>query len=784
MKQLAKMQRLGARLPPVSEVAKAFESFFAYKSQQDLPRIEDTQAQLALQSFEYCISANESSHLDGGVGAEQSGLPTFGTELLSSVAKVLCKSVHRSTSTHLDLARVLLRFALKEQMEDSVIVRILTGYIELLCHSGHFQEARNVMLEAEGHLKVAPPKNSSVATGTEPRVATLTTTPAGDHEHLSNSKEKRTPVKGLDRLWALLAMATARHGHETDVLNIHVMCDQRITKPGPKASLARAMLAFHIRMSDFQGIDKWFTELQVRLERLREWQNRANAEGKGVDFAHELHQILQRCLQHGRLDFGHSMVQRVMNDSPSKAIWDEVFIWAAGCGKGADEINRMIGVMLLSNDKLPKDQQRWPDVKTINGLVEYAVSKDDPYLAERFISIGKERGIQPDAKTCILQMEYRMRVKDIDGALIAYKNLQAMDLANNADIPAVNKLIVALCNSSRHDSETVMNVAADLSDRRARFEADTVSHLALLHFDREEVEDVEDLLNVHSGHFSLSERAKILADLIAYIARPTTTVPQAWDAYTILRQFFDEAARPERTEVMLSFLTDSRPRPDLATDVFVTMRQHTRRDTRPSADTYVAFFVAAAKIKDLNSVEVVHNQLKLDASIVLSTRIWSALILAYTACGQARMALSFWDSITASTEGPTYNSIHITFRACENAPFGDLRAVKIWERLRRLGLEVDSQLWASYAAALVGNGDNQLGFSAVEKAVQDRELEVDYFLLASMFDSGHGDVKKSEIAEWAKSKFPWQWQQVEEMGFEEAENGFLYVKGLNREIEP
>ncbi|KAK0767329.1 hypothetical protein LTR02_018322, partial [Friedmanniomyces endolithicus] len=108
---------------------------------------------------------------------------------------------------------------------------------------------------------------------------------------------------------------------------------------------------------------------------------------------------------------------------------------------------------------LDKESWRRPDTATINALVEYAISKDDPYTAERFIALGRDRGIEPDARTYVLQMAYRLGVNDIDGALTAYKNLQTMDLSSDEDIPAVNKLIGALCSSKQHDFDTIMNVA-------------------------------------------------------------------------------------------------------------------------------------------------------------------------------------------------------------------------------------------------------------------------------------------------------------------------------------
>jgi hypothetical protein len=818
MKHLAKMQQLSSRLPAVPEVAKAFESFFVYKAQQKDGWIEDTHAQLALQSFQYCVAAQSSTQTDGQIPKEISQNIPFGNQAIGWVARVLALSAPRSTSAHLELARALWEYVFAHWLSDEIKEEVLTIYVRLLCKLSNLHEARAVILASEAQYKSHATK--SITTPVDRNPSDLSAASKNHHERAQGQQgmAKQSPhglsLRTLDVLFGILLHRARTKGSEAELLDLRAMLEERNIPLDFK--FARAMLYLNIRKNDFEGVQRWSDEFLTQYDVAKS--------GTVKNYAHALRLILTWSLQNDKLDFGHNVVGRVMAGRPGKRVWDEVLIWAAGCGKGADEIGRMLNVMVDSNTKLPEARRRYPDIDTINGLVEFAVSKDDPYLAERFIVIGKEigeklikdygqeRGIQPNAQTYILQMEYRLRVKDVDGALVAYKNLQGMDLSENADIPIVNKLIVALCESGRHDFETVDNVVHDLIDRQARFDGNTVSSLAILHLDRDEFDDAQDLVGFHSGHFSLAERAKVRGDLISYITTPTTSVPRAWDAYSLLREFFDEIAREERTQIMLSFLTTSRFRPDLAADIFITMRQHTRRDTNPSAETYIAFFAAAPRHKDwtvhenaassiqamhrqleknragqqnaMNSVEVVHNQLKLDASITPSTRIYNSLMIAYIGGDRFHAALNFWNAINASKEGPTYNSIHLALRACENSARGDVRAAQIWSRLRSLNVEMDAKLWASYAAALVGNGDNRLGFEAVEKGVESGELTVDAFLLASMFDSGYGEVKENEIMEWAKERFPRQWKEVEEMGFYERPNGFKYVKGLNRDIEP
>jgi hypothetical protein len=498
--------------------------------------------------------------------------------------------------------------------------------------------------------------------------------------------------------------------------------------------------------------------------------------------AYWLSRVLEWCLANEELELGHKVVRRSLGNDPPKQVWDAVFVWAAGTGKGADEINRMFDVMEASNKtKANRDEWRLPDVHTINDLVKYAVSKNDPYLAERFIALGQARGIEPDSWTYVLQMQYRLNVNDIDGALIAYKNLQATDISTKDDGPTVNKLVVALCKSKRHDFDTIMNVAADLSDRKMRFEAVTVSRLALLHLGRDELHDVIDLLNTHSFHFSAAERESIRDSIVEYCVDPATTTPRAWDAYCILRNIFDETPRTQRTQLMEDFFR--RDRPDMAVHVFNAMRAHSRSDTYPNTDTYVSAFLNAAKIRDLESLEVIHNQLKLDYNIDPTTYLRNALIIGYTGCGQPRRGLSQWDDIVASKEGPTYNSIHIALRACERSPFGDIKARDIWAKLRRMKIDLDQSMWASYAGALVGNGDTTNAISTIEQAEKENEVNIDAFLIGSMFNGAPGQNKQVEVEDWAKERYPDVWEQIETIGIDEDENGMKLVK-IAREVSP
>jgi ubiquitin-like modifier-activating enzyme ATG7 len=97
-------------------------------------------------------------------------------------------------------------------------------------------------------------------------------------------------------------------------------------------------------------------------------------------------------------------------------------------------------------------------------------------------------------------------------------------------------------------------------------------------------------------------------------------------------------------------------------------------------------------------------------------------MLAYIACDEPNRALDFWSDITNSTEGPTYNSIQIVFRACERKPFGDKPAREIWNKMRRMEIEVTPEVSSAYVGALAG----QALLPEVKALIENMEADVGY----------------------------------------------------------
>jgi hypothetical protein len=757
MMEYAKMKRLQARLPSVEEVAHALRMFTKHKLDKRSGRtaMEDTQAQLVLQSLRYCLENRD-------VLDDTQAKSNLTTGDLAKLARSAAKKPRQLSQAHLDLAKTLYGELDNSQTRNAKhAVKGLEFYLKSLTWSGRSSEAREL-------LQKRAPSN-------EPDE--ILTQEAQDDDAFIVEEVDGDKFERSDNLhlWNSILTGFSQEGNEQELhRTLAIMKEQGVDQ---NKHTAEVLIRFYITKQDPLGVKEWWNECQRRFTTSGE---------KGVKitaYQAVVSQVLEWCLSSGNLALGHEIVKDVMSSNPSKPVWDAVLVWGAGTKKSVDEIGRMLDVMQSSNETIPEESEwRIPDSATVNALVRYAITQNDPYMAERFIALGRDRDIQPDAETFILQMDYRLSVNDVDGALVAYKHLQAQDLSTNSDVKAVNRLIVALCTSQRHDFETIMSVVADLSDREASFEAITVSTLSILHLNRDEIHDVIDLLNTHSFGYSSAERASIRQSLVDYCLDSRTTTTRVWDTYTILRSIFDEMPREQRTEIMLSFFRHERA--DMAVNVFNHMRHHSRTDTMPTDETYVSAFLGCAKLGDLESLEVVHNQLKLDYNITQTTYCRNALIIAYSVCDKPRLALDYWDEIVASKEGPTYNSIHIALRACEKSAFGDLKAQEIWARLRKNNVELDQSMWASYIAALAGNGDNVLAKTALEEAEQNGELEVDAFILGSFFDASPGQMKQADIEIYAEERYPEVWKIVkEEIGWTVDEARMRKVK-IDRTVTP
>lgn len=766
MMELEKMQRMSARLPSPEVVAEAFAQFVDAKFRSSR-YVEDNEAAHSLRSLRYIYAEQVTA------GAAAGGRSLVSPTTFDRAARILLRRPKRVSPAHLEWAEF--SFANSKAFNLQCRFAAFLAFVKLLGWSGAPGKARDLLLDWEKSCNEAIAKTEPAEEPTPDMEEAYT------YEKVNDAQESNrgTPFRGyfIDA-WSSLLLGFAELKDSAEIQQtLQLINDRGFLK---ESVIQRTMIRLSIDQGDADDIQRCWS--QWRKSKSETCASSKDA-SKFVQEDTETVQILLKwCVVTRNFKFGHEIVKEITQNNPPKGFWDAIFVWAAATGKGVDEIGRMFTVMEHSNATIA-DENEWrlPDTATINALVEFAISKKDPYQAERFIALGRERGIEPNARTFVLQIDYRLDVGDTDGALMAYKNLQDLDVSSDEHVATVNKLIVSLCSGKRHDFDTIMNIAADLSDRKSRFEPLTVSTLALLHLGRDEIHDVIDLLNTHAFHFSSAERAAICDSLISYCLEPNTPTSRAWDTYIIIRQIFDELSRESRTNLMTSFF--KRERPDMAVHVFNHMRAHSRATTIPTIDTYVTAFLGCAKLNDIESLEVLHNQLKLDYNIDVNTYLRNALIIAYTACGKPLKGLTFWDDIVASREGPSYNSVQIAMRACERAYLGDLKAKEIWDKLRKMNIELDSSMWASYVAAVAGNGNVRAAIRILEVAEENGEVDVDEFVLGGLFMGAPGALKQSEVEKWAKETHPEIWDKLEQKGVKKGLGGYRWVD-VDRRVTP
>jgi len=416
-------------------------------------------------------------------------------------------------------------------------------------------------------------------------------------------------------------------------------------------------------------------------------------------------------------------------------------------------------------------------------LVELCMSKNDPYSAERYIVLGEKRGIVPNERTFSLQMQYRISVGDIDGARVAYFNLQGSFSGATESVAVINQLIQVLCASKQHHFDDLMAMVDDLHERKADFAPETVAALTLLHLRRGEIHDAMDLLHLHSVQYSSVQRKIIQKALLSFILDGETSTADAWDGYQILRNVFQETPRDDRIPIMNEFF--ARNRSDMACHVFFHMRNHVIEAIAANRDVYASAFTGFARCADAESLELAHNQLKIDLNVNMDTKLRNSLMLAYAATGENKKALQFWREICESKEGPSYNSIAIAFRTCEGIHLGAEHAKSIWKRLKEQDVEIDKTIWVAYMCAIARNHHHDEAQALIETVEEEYGFAPDLQILGNWFNMTANSEKQVHVEAWIKQRYPKVWEEMEALGHWVTMDGFGYRQyNINRDLDP
>jgi len=667
MNDLLQAENTRTRPPPALEVVKAWNEFILYKYNRR-EGLNSYQAGYALRTFRHLQKAKTAGELgdDGGLTNER---------LLMALI-VLQKVPKDRKDKHNQLAKELHTSLVHEWTGKlrGIAGPALLSYITVLALTGESKHAREYVQSYCSETQVVIELN---------------------HE----SKYS---------LWKRVLEGFAEEGDESELLRtLGIMENLKI--PTAKNAIQHIMIDFYARKHDLQKVKEWYAKIIQRG-------NQPKSE--------TLSTILQFCITHNELEWCKSVFKGVLNGTPSKKQWDVVLQWAAGAmGKGVEEVGLMMKIMNRDPDH-PNKSTALADATTINGLVALAMNLKDSYLAERYIALGFKHGIVPNAATYILQINYRVSAGDLTGAQSAYESLQAEEIVDDEDLPAINKYIRALCRTNNPDYDLIISITTDLEERNAHLEADTVTSLCILYLSRNESDLTLDTLQTQAYHYSFDDRATIREALLEYVLSPDIDVMKAWEAYNIIVvQVFSETGLDRRTQIMQHFF--NRRRSDMALHVFGHMRSDIRPIYRPVLSTYVECLEGLAICADRESLDIVYNMLKMDSSIEPNTAIYNALMHAYTECEYSDKAVRFWDDITNSSEGPSYRSLELVFRACQRKPFGDQKAKAIWAQMRRMEIEITREVFVAYVGALAGQGKLEDAKAMVERSEKDLGLKPD-----------------------------------------------------------
>ncbi|KAI1751725.1 complex I intermediate-associated protein [Xylaria castorea] len=443
--------------------------------------------------------------------------------------------------------------------------------------------------------------------------------------------------------------------------------------------------------------------------------------------------------------------------SESKACWDVSFQFAfLLLGKGIDQIEHMLNVALDRTKDQPKSR---PNIGSINSLLKCAIDKDDPYMAERFISLSKKMGFKPDLSTYILQLEYRLRAKDHEGAFATFQALRELETSSNErELPVLNKLIRGLCASSRPDYEKILDATSYLEQRHVTLEPETVVSICMAFMKNDETYEVIDTLSLHTAHYSIAERHMVRKSFVDYCLDKKNSTARVWDAYALLRQFFPEVENGDREAIMEAFF--DRRRADMACYVFGHMRSHNNLRHRPTLETYVRCLEGIGRCPDMESLRMIHNMAKMDTTIQLNTKLYNALMIGYIACDISHRALDFWAEITTSPEGPSYATLEIVFRAYKAQSYGDVPGKELWEKMKKMDVEVPEHVYAAYLAMLAAHShlpDVKLLLDGCDSIIGKRP---DFLTFAYVYNALPAKEMKEDFELWSEHEYPPLWKAL------------------------
>ncbi|KAK7924928.1 complex I intermediate-associated protein 84- mitochondrial [Apiospora marii] len=700
------------RPPPREELLKGFREFFKYKRFNGRP-VNSFQVQAAYKVFRHLIIPFTS---EKGGFLSVADLRTARDTLLilpprddPAAALNFSKALYHEIRKQISAPDRKASAAEKNISPEALELFDMIPLLRTLAQNGRAAEARDLLLEQWPHLKQA----SDIDIGR---------------------------IKGL---WTPVLRGLAREGREEEML---AFVETMKTEAGISytQSVHEIITRFYAQRDD---VARMMAAFEKPIE--------PNDPPRQLTYSDAL-----RCaIRHNERDWAMSVYQGMANSieslsNPNHVEQAVILLYQFAVllmGKGPEYLEQMFKVQY-------EKYNLEPSMKIMNALIEAATEKKDAYLAERLTTLVFKLGLEPDRQFYSQQIDYRVAANDLDGAFTSYRSLQNFK-SDNEDWPVLNRLIRALCVESSPRHESILEITSFLEEQHVTLEPDTVVSICMAFLKNDEQYEVIDTLSLHTIHLNLEDRQNICQAFVDYCIDKSNSTARVWDAYALIRQFFPDVKLESRVLIMNAFF--ERKRADMACQVFGHMRQHSNPNYRPNADTYIRCLEGLGQCPDAESLKMVHNMLKMDTTVRLTTAVYNALMIAYTACDDVSRALDYWKEISRSQEGPSYQSLEIIFRAYEFSPYGVEAAQSLWDKVRKMEIEIPVNVYTAYAGVLGAHSQLEQAKELLENMETEVHQRPQPVTLAVVYNALGNDDLKGDFEAWAKDHFPHVWSSLE-----------------------
>lgn len=423
------------------------------------------------------------------------------------------------------------------------------------------------------------------------------------------------------------------------------------------------------------------------------------------------------CIRNNDLNWAEPILTNLRAISHDPRVWDVILVSSAAQGVDA---NGIAALMSSLAETAAENDIPGPTISNVNALIEYAFSVGNIEAVRNYKTLAQQQGLQTNVKTLLLQLDYEVKIGDLDKAASTYDIISSEDpIEDESDVPILNKFLQALCFSPIPNYEFVTRTADSLLGRDVYLDAETISGLCKVYLHHDNLEDILGLLKHRVDLYPRNDRARISQSFKKFITDERVADQRAFNAYELFGAAFPETPVHDRLPIMHSFFR--RKRPDLACLVFGHMRQREDPTARPTPEAYGQCFEGIANCQDVDGLQMVYNMLKLDLLVEPATRVRNGLMAAYIACGQPYTAVidHFWKIMT-SLEGPTMSSFALALRACETwIPQGAVEARRIIAMMQSWDLEITKEIYDCYIGAIAGQSEFENTIELIEEMEND-----------------------------------------------------------------